>query len=253
MQPFDLIGRLIKTNTNFLLMKTLTMLKFLLFFSLIHFTLSAQNAKQVSVKNFNSIAVSSGIDLYLNQSNNEALTIKGNADLIKDVVVEQKGNHLVIKYKEGINWGRLFRNESIKVYVDVKTLNSLSASGGSDVYTQNTLKADVLNLRVSGGADLDLTLNCKDLTVSASGGADVNLKGTGENMQANASGGADINAFNYIVNYARASASGGADLNIHVNKGLQASASGGADITYKGNASLKKMSNSKSGDIRHVK
>ncbi|MCY1552717.1 putative auto-transporter adhesin, head GIN domain [compost metagenome] len=72
-------------------------------------------------------------------------------------------------------------------------------------------------------------------------------------MQVSASGGADINAFNYIVNYARAGASGGADVNIYVNKGLEASASGGADVTYKGNASLKKMNNSKSGDIRHVK
>lgn len=234
-------------------MKASSTIKLLLFFCLIHITSFAQQTKNVSVKNFNNISVSSGIDLYLNQGSNEALTIKGNSDLIKDVVVEQQAGHLVLKYKEGVNWGSLFRNESIKIYVNFKVLSSLSASGGSNVYTQNTLKADVLNLRVSGGADLDITLNCKDLTVSASGGADVNLRGTGENMQVSASGGADINAFNYIVNYARAGASGGADVNIYVNKGLEASASGGADVTYKGNASLKKINNSKSGDIRHVK
>ncbi|RZJ81272.1 MAG: DUF2807 domain-containing protein, partial [Chryseobacterium sp.] len=47
-------------------------------------------------------------------------------------------------------------------------------------------------------------------------------------------------------------ASGGSDVGIFVNKGLEAAASGGGDVSYKGNASLKKTSSSKSGDIQHV-
>ncbi|RZL34346.1 MAG: DUF2807 domain-containing protein, partial [Pedobacter sp.] len=66
----------------------------------------AQSSKNVSVKAFNEVTVSSGLDLYLTQTTNEALTIKGNEDLIKDVVVEQNGSALVIKYKDGVNWGR---------------------------------------------------------------------------------------------------------------------------------------------------
>lgn len=239
-------------NPNEITMKTIGMFKLLLFVSLFYTAASAQDSRNVTIKSFNSVAVSSGIDLYLNQTSSESLTIKGNGDLIKDVIIEQNGSQLTIKYRDGISWGRLFKNQSIKVYLNFKTLNSLSASGGSDVYSQNTLKADVLNLRASGGADLDLTLNCKDLTISASGGADVDLKGSGENMQISASGGSDINAFGYMVNYAKASASGGADVSIYVNKGLEAGASGGADINYKGNAALKKTSNSKSGDVRRV-
>lgn len=212
----------------------------------------AQSSKNVSVKSFNQVTVSSGIDLYLTQGSTETLTIKGNDDLIKDVIVEQNADAITIKYKEGINWGRLFKNQTIKVYLNYKTLTGLNASGGSDVYAQNNIKSDILNLRASGGSDLKLMLTVKDLTLTISGGSDADLKGSGENLQLTASGGSDVNAFGYSVNNAKATVSGGSDANLYVNKALEASASGGSDINYKGKASLRKTSSSKSGDINHV-
>ncbi len=194
----------------------------------------AQNSKNVAVKNFNAITVSSGIDLYLTQGGTESLTIKASDDLLKNVIVEQSGTSLTIKYKEGINWGRMFKNQSIKAYVNFKTLKALTASGGSDVFTQNTLKTSVLDLRASGGSDLKMILAVNNLTLNISGGSDADLKGSGENMNANATGGSDIDAFGYVVNYAKVTASGGSDVN------------------YKGNASLKKTTSSKSGDVNHV-
>jgi len=95
-------------------------------------------------------------------------------------------------------------------------------------------------------------LVCKDLVLTISGGSDADLKGSAENMQLTASGGSDVDAFNFVVNYAKATVSGGSDANINVSKALEAGASGGSDVNYKGNASLKKTSSSKSGDINHV-
>ena len=213
---------------------------------------NAQNSKNVSVKNFNKIAVSSGIDLYLTQGAAESLNIKADEELLKNVEVIQDGQKVTIKYKDGISWSRMFKSATIKVYVSYKSLNELTASGGSDVYTQNTLKADALTLRASGGADLKLSLAVKDLTLGISGGSDADLKGSGENLNATASGGSDLNAFGYVVNYAKVSVSGGSDAHLFVNKGLEAGASGGSDVNYKGSASLKRTTSSKSGDINHV-
>jgi hypothetical protein len=212
----------------------------------------AQNSRNVNVKNFKSITVSSGIDLYLTQGNTESLTIKGDDDLIKDVIIEQNNGNIRIKYKEGINWGRLFKNQSIKVYVNYISLTDLTSSGGSDVYTQNNLKSDVLNLKASGGSDLKLSLTVRDLSLNISGGSDADLKGSGENFQLTASGGSDVNAFGYMVNNAKVTVSGGSDANIYVNKALEANASGGSDVNYKGKASLRKTSSSKSGDVNRV-
>ncbi len=214
---------------------------------------SAQDSKTVAVKNFNGISVSSGIDLFLTQGSSENLTIKGRNDVIENVIVEQNGNEVVIKYKSGMNWSSLFKNQSIKVYVNYKTLKKLSASGGSDVYTQNTLKTEMLSLSASGGSDLKLALTCRDLNLSVSGGSDAELKGSAENLRVTASGGSDVDAFAFPVNYAQANVSGGSDANLFVNKILEAGASGGSDVNYKGSASLKKTSNSKSGDVNHIR
>jgi len=213
---------------------------------------AAQDSRNVPVKHFNGLSVGSGIDLYLSQGQNESLTIKGQKDVIDDVIVEQKGTDINIRYKSRINWSML-KGATIRVYVNYKTLERLAASGGSDVYTQNPMRANALDISASGGADLKLTLNCKNLNMSVSGGADVELKGSGENLSLSASGGADVDAYGYVVNYAKVAASGGADIHISVSKGLDAAASGGADIRYKGNAVLKRDNSSKSGDITHVK
>ncbi|RYE58210.1 MAG: DUF2807 domain-containing protein [Sphingobacteriales bacterium] len=213
----------------------------------------AQDSKNVAVKNFSGLSVSSGIDLYLTQGATENLTIKGRNDVIENVIVEQNGDDVAIKYKSGMNWSSLFKNQSIKVYVSYKTLKRLAASGGSDVYTENTLKTDILSLAASGGSDLKLALACKDLSLSISGGSDAELRGSADNFKLTASGGSDVDAFGFPVNYAKANVSGGSDANLFVNKILEAAASGGSDVTYKGSATLKKTSNSKSGDVTHIR
>lgn len=235
-------------------MKTSSILKLaltLLVFSVSVIPLKAQQNKDISITNFTEISVSSGIDLYLTQSNSENIRINAHPDLIKDVIIEKEGSNLRVRYKDGVNWGRLFKNQSIKVYINYKTLKGLSASGGSDVYTQNTLKTDRLSLSASGGSDLKLDVVTKDIEIHASGGSDIDLKGSATNMQASTSGGSDVNALNFVVDYAKVSSSGGSDANIHVTKALEASASGGSDINYKGNASVKNNSG-KSGDVNRL-
>lgn len=224
----------------------------LLFIVVSSYITKAQDTKTVEIKNINSVTVSSGIDLYLTQGNSESLNIKASSDLLKNVVVESSGGNLTIKMKEGINWGSMFKNQTIKAYLNFKILSALTASGGSDVYSQNQVRADKFALRSSGGSDVKLNLICKDLQLQTSGGSDVKLTGKAENMVLQTSGGSDVDAYDFVVDYAKVTASGGSDANINVTKGLEAGASGGSDVHYKGNASLKKTSSSKSGDVTKV-
>ncbi|WP_316842090.1 head GIN domain-containing protein [Pedobacter gandavensis] len=230
-----------------------TALPVLLAFSLNTISAKAQQNKDIALTNFNEVTVSSGIDLYLTQSHSENIKVTAHEDLLKNVVVEKQGSNLIVKYKNSQGWGRTFKGQSIKVYVNYKTLNAITASGGSDVYGQNTLRTQKLNIRASGGADLSLDIHADDLVLTTSGGADVKLKGKVKNMIVQTSGGSDVEAYQLISDYAKVTASGGSDASVYVNKGLEASASGGSDINYKGNAALNKTSSSKSGDVTHIK
>jgi len=233
-------------------MKTFIKSSAILFIVAASYIAKAQETKSFTVKNFNSIGVSSGIDLYLTQGGSESVNVKADSEILKDIVVEQSGSNVTLKFKDGINWGSMFKNRTIKAYVSFKSLNAIAASGGSDVFAQNQIKTDKLAIRSSGGSDLKLSVVCKDLSIQSSGGSDIDLKGKAENMTIQSSGGSDIDAYELIADYAKVQASGGSDVNLYVNKGLEASASGGGDVSYKGNASLKKTSSSKSGDVHHV-
>ena len=214
-------------------------------------TLYAQPSKNFSVNNFSEVAVASGIDLYLTQNGTEAVKVVAHDDLLKNVIVEKNGNTLTIRYKDNSGWGRFFKGQSIKAYVNFKTLTALSASGGSDVFSQAPIKTDRLNVRASGGSDLKLDLTARDFQLQASGGSDVTLKGSATNMEIQSSGGSDIKAYEFKAENAKVSSSGGSDANVYVTRALEASASGGSDIHYKGDAALRNNS-SKSGDVTKV-
>ncbi|MCX2576257.1 head GIN domain-containing protein [Pedobacter sandarakinus] len=233
-------------------MKNLIKTTILLFLAISGCAANAQDSKNFPVSGFKSIGVSSGIDLYLTQGNSESVSIKTDAETLSNIVVEQKGDQINIKFKDGISWGGLFSNRVIKAYVTYKTLSAIAASGGADVFGQNQIKTDRLAIRSSGGSDITLNVSCTDLSIQSSGGSDISLKGKASNLSIQSSGGSDIDAYELITDYAKVQASGGSDVNIYVNKGLEAAASGGGDVSFKGNAALKKTSSSKSGDVHHV-
>jgi hypothetical protein len=211
----------------------------------------AQYTKNIAVNNFSKVSVSSGIDLYLSQGTTEAAKVVGDKELVEKIVLQKEGNHLTIRFKENTSWSGLFRNrQGIKVYLTFKNLDELSSSGGSDVYTQNTIKTNRLTLASSGGSDVDMNIVCKDISIKASGGSDVDLKGSATNMNLDISGGSDVDAEAFSVDYAKVHASGGSDADIRVNKALEADASGGSDVTFSGDASYKKTSSSKSGSVK---
>ena len=120
------------------------------------FTANAQSSKNISVNSFDGITISNGMDLYLTYGNSEGVKVVANKDLISNVLVEKTGTMLTISYKNNVRWGNMFKGQSIKVYVNVKTLHTLKASGGSDVYGENTIIAPNLELALSGGSDLKI-------------------------------------------------------------------------------------------------
>jgi hypothetical protein len=157
-----------------------------------------------------------------------------------------------IKLKSNFNWSKVFKGQSIKVYVNYKTLYAITASGGSDVETQNALNTDHMVVTASGGSDLKMDIVTKELQLTVSGGSDADLRGTAINASLTASGGSDIEAIELKTDYAKVNASGGSDVNITVNKAIEAGATGGSDVHYRGNAALKKTSSSVSGDVKKI-
>lgn len=214
--------------------------------------LHAQETKNVAVSNFTEVAVTAGIELHITQGTSESARIVADDDVINDVVLEKSGNNLRIGWKE--NWGikKMWKNRNARVYITYKKLNSISASSGSSLRTENTLKTDHLDASVSSGASMDAKISCNELQLSTNSGASVSIAGTATNMEIKSSSGSSVNAVNLVTQYARANTNSGADIKINVAKGLETNTSSGSGIRYKGNASLKNTSNSRSSSVSRI-
>ncbi|UKJ07735.1 head GIN domain-containing protein [Solitalea lacus] len=202
-----------------------------------------------NVSGFHGIKVSAGIDVYITQGTTEKVTVTADDDVIGKIKTVVKNGVLEI-YEEKSSWSSWsWNNQTRKVYVTAKDLNSIVASSGSDVSSTNQIKANKLFTEASSGADLKLNLNVNELICETSSGSDAELSGTAKSFNVKSSSGSDVDAYKLTSTICVAQASSGSDIDITVTQQLTADASSGGDISYKGNPKNVKKNESSGGDI----
>lgn len=199
-----------------------------------------------SISGFQGIAVQDGIDVYIHQTGEEKVKVEADQNVLAEIVTEVDNGILVIYSKKHI---RDVQKLQVEIWAD--KLTSITASGGSDVYSRTLIRADQLKTGASGGSDLELDLEVGELECDTSGGSDARLKGKARRLIANSSGGSDLRADDLIVQFAKIRASGGSDAHVHVTEELELKASGGSDIHYKGNAKITSLNVSGASDVHH--
>jgi hypothetical protein len=211
-----------------------------------------KNAQKRSAQGFHGVEISSGIDLYLSQGNEEAVAVSAaNLDVRDRIKVDVVDGILKIYIEDhGFHWGN-WNNQHLKAYVSCKTIDLLHASGGSDVFFEDPIHSDRLKMSLSGGSDLHGKMNIGELSITQSGGADSYVSGSATTLYVHTSGGSDYHGYDLAADDCHVDVSGGSDAYLTVNKELTASASGGSDVHYKGNGVVRSSSASGSGSISH--
>ncbi|HEY4062673.1 MAG TPA: head GIN domain-containing protein [Puia sp.] len=209
-----------------------------------------RNAQRRTVSAFHAIRISSGIDLYLSQAAEEAVAVSASNTTDRDRIrTEVEGGVLKIYIENnGFRWG-IGHGMKLKAYVSCKVLDELRASGGSDVFIEDGVRTDKLDLELSGGSDLRGKVSAQELTINQSGGSDSYLSGSTGRLFVHASGGSDFHGNDLATDNCRVEASGGSDVHIVVNKELSVNASGGSDVYYSGSGVLRESHSSGSGSI----
>lgn len=219
----------------------LVVITFLMYVSLVQ----AQISENRELGNFSKISVSGGIDLVIEQGNNFKVVAEAkNKDLLQSIITKIEGNTLKIYSRDMfiINGNRV-------VYVTLKDIEDIHASGGSDVTTTSGITAGILKIVASGGSDIKMDIKAKELSCKVSGGSDAYLTGSAENLQVWASGGSDIKADGFEAGICNAEASGGSDIYIKALEELTVDASGGSDVYYSGNPRISNINTGGGSDL----
>ncbi len=224
---------------------------------LLSFTLSAQWGNGVkgsgnvieqnrNLSGFTGIKASSGIDVVIMQGSQDKVVVKADDNLADKITTKIDRDVLIL----GVAKNSSIRNaKSFKVLVTAKDLKKLSASGGSDVYSDGSLTLDVFQLRASGGSDVKMELNVKDLDCRINGGSDANLKGKVQHLTVTAQGGSDFEGKGLVVENCEMKVQGGSDAYVYVTGELSMEAHGASDIHYKGSPKVTHQKSSGGSDI----
>jgi len=196
-------------------------------------------------EDFNEIKVSRGLDVYLTQGDDVNLVVEADRNLHDIIVTKVENNVLHIYADDNINF-----SNSKKVMVSFKTLQKITSTSGSDVYSTNTITVENLELKTSSGSDMTLDVDTHILECNSSSGSDLRLSGKTDKLYAEASSGSDIKAKNLVAKTCNVNASSGADITVNTSEELYAKASSGGDVKYYGNPEKVSEKDGVSGSVR---
>lgn len=199
---------------------------------------------------FSSIKVSDGIDLFLTQSDVEAVAVSASKDKFRDnIKTEVRNNTLYISYESSSGVQVIIGSRYLRAYVSFKTLEKIHASGASDINVDGEISVPTLAMELSGASDFKGKVKLQNLSVDASGASKIKISGSADNVRIDLSGASDVKGYDLVTEVCNAKASGASDISISVNKEFTVHASGACDINYKGNAVLKDMKISGASNI----
>lgn len=198
---------------------------------------------------YTGISVSGSIDLYASPGTEEVVVVSAAEPKFRErIVTEVKDGILHIYYNDkGIQFSS--GSKKLKAYVSFKTLQSLYASGSSDVYINGVIKGDALKINISGSSDFKGAVDVAKLSITQSGSSDSHITGRADKLNIQVSGASDVKGYDLVSEYCEATASGASDIQVTVTKELNATASGASDIYYKGQGITRTIKSSGASSI----
>lgn len=193
---------------------------------------------------FTGIKVSSGIDVYLKQGNDESVSVEADENLHEYILTEVRGGVLNVYSEYNIRSA-----ERKRVYVTIKEVKSVRTTSAGDVIGESPINSDRLELSASSAGDIKLDVTAKIIDVDISSSGDISLTGETDRLRADLSSAGDLKAYDLIAREADISVSSAGDADVNVSERITARASSAGDINYKGDPKYVDAHSSSAGGI----
>jgi hypothetical protein len=196
------------------------------------------------VAEFDQIHVSRGMNVYVSQGSPAKVVVIADNNLHEVIETKVEGGILKVYVNENIRWAK-----EKKVMVTVEKLSGLETSSGSNVWSQNQIMSENLEMKASSGANLTMDVNSKYLKSECSSGANIKLSGLAKDAELEASSGANLKGEELKAENCKMRASSGGNVSSTVNGKLEAHASSGGNVVYFGEPTETDVNTSSGGNI----
>jgi hypothetical protein len=195
-------------------------------------------------EDFTKIKVSTGLDLYISQGSKNQITVEADENLQEIIRTEVNDGILKIYSKKNI-----WKAKARKVYVTIKNLEALTATSGADVYTNEALEVNNLNINATSGADIHVSVDANTIETTATSGSNIEVSGASNNHISKATSGASIDAYQLQSKNVTVKVTSGANINVYASESIDAKATSGGDIDFKGSPKKVNKKTSSGGSV----
>jgi hypothetical protein len=200
--------------------------------------------KERPTTSFDGIKVSSGVDVYLSQGDNESVTVEADENLHEYILTEVKDGVLNVYTDVNIREAKMER-----VHVTIKDVRSLKTSSAGDIIGESPVRGTDIEIEASSAGDVRLEVYAKKIEVNISSSGDVTLSGEAETLKADLSSAGDLDAYNLKAKDVDVSASSAGDAKVYASEKITARSSSAGDIYYQGEPKYVDSHSSSAGGI----
>jgi hypothetical protein len=211
-------------------------------------------AKDIEVKNFNSVAAGGPIEVIITLGSTEGIRFEGDAEAIATLVAEVKGSSLIIRPQVSwTSWAHKYRDKKITAYVNAKNLKSLTMSGDGSISVKGTISQDSFVATLSGSGAINANIVTGNFNGVISGSGKLNISGETDHLTATISGSGILAKKGALkAGSVSATISGSGSVYVHTNGDINALVSGSGKVYYTGNANVSEKKFLGSGGVKKL-
>ncbi|MEM9919091.1 MAG: head GIN domain-containing protein [Bacteroidota bacterium] len=188
---------------------------------------------EISIGDFTGIKLRIGADVYIRQGSPQKVEIEAQQNIINQLDRDIDNDNWEIEFD-----GCVKNHRDIRVFVTLPEIKNISIEGSGSVFSENTLDADQLVLRISGSGDMDLAVDADELDTKISGSGDIKIEGKSNEFDLRINGSGDFRAFNMDAERGDIRITGSGNAEVTVENVLDVNITGSGDVRYRGNPTI---------------
>jgi putative autotransporter adhesin-like protein len=198
-----------------------------------------------NVGSFTGVDASKGLDIVIEQADVASVTVEADDNLQKHISTTVENGILKITSE----YNSYTDVASKKVTVKMPVISRIETSSGVSLTSKNTLKSDDLQLHISSGSEMAISVEADKVTSETSSGSSLNLNGKALSYESSASSGSETDAGKLLANDVIAQASSGSSITVHPILSFDGKASSGSSVGYNNEPKTLKKKESSGGSV----
>ena len=195
---------------------------------------------------YHKVDVFGSMDVILEKGTEGTIRVTTDENIHQYVIIESNKGVLNIKIKNNVN---INTRKSIHIKVPFTSLDNVSLTGSGYVLTNNQIKSDQFEAKISGSGEMNLDIDVNRIDANVNGSGNLKVIGTATGLDIKVTGSGDFDGGCLVSQKVDAKVTGSGEALVVAKSSIKARVIGSGDIEYLGTPSASDNKVIGSGDI----